>query len=182
MKVFAYAAAQFEHSARRVAGVTTHASARLALSPPSVAETFNPHDLEADFLFVKLHGLPEQPYWYGDDWLTALRADQVTEADLSKTVVFVCNCFLPESPMLQALKDAGAPWIIGGHGLNYARPDDATADGVLIGPDLLALTMRRALAWGFPPDVAFFIARKRLRLKRVKDIATTDALQFEVFA
>jgi len=175
VKIASYCAQTFAQSARLVTG------AEPITCPPTTAETFDPRDLEADFLFIKLHGFKEQPFWYGDDWITALRADQIAQADLSHTVAFVCNCFLPESPMLQALHQAGAPWIIGGHGLNYARPDDATERGALSGPDYLALTMRRLLAWRIPPNVAFLIARKKLKIQRVHDLATKDALKFEVF-
>jgi hypothetical protein len=169
VKIVSYCAKTFAPSARLVTGTEP------LTCPPLSATHFDPHALEADFLFIKLHGLKEQPFWYGDDWITALRADQIIQADLSHSVVFVCNCFLPESPMLDALTQAGARWIIGGHGPNYARPDE------LSGPDLLALTMRRLLAWHIPPDAAFILARKKLRIRKVQDLATRDALQFEVF-
>lgn len=169
MRVFAYCAASFEKSVRRAAGVPP------LLSPPCGLTAFNPHVLEGyDLLYFKLHGLPGQPYWYGDHWLTALSADQVSQADLSGAVVFVANCYLPESPLLQALLDAGAKAVVGGPGQNYGRPHSVD------GADLLGLYFRYCLQLKLPTKVALTFAKHRLRLKR-KDKSTKDTLAFQLW-
>lgn len=142
--------------------------------PPVTAGELDTRRLEAGFLFIKLHGLPDQPYWYGDHWITALSALDIVQVDLSHTVVFVANCFFPESPMLPALRAAGPRLIIGGGGVNWARA------GQLAGPDYLALAIRRLLALGVPGRAAFAIARMKLRLHRSQDLTIVDALQFEM--
>lgn len=170
LTTFAYCAHSFVVSARLVANTQP------ATCPPTHIGTFNPQRLEADFVFIKLHGLPEQPFWYGDHWITALSADQIRQADLSRSVVFVASCHLPESPMLPALREANARLIIAGHGVNYTAPGHA-----LSGPDFLALTMRRLLRWRIAPHLAFIIAREKLRRRPSQNLATRDAALFEVY-
>ena len=78
-----------------------------------IAEDFDPLWLTGHrFLYFKLHGLHNEPYWYGDNWVTALTAKQILSINLESTVVFVANCYLVDkkgqSPMLDALLAAGA--------------------------------------------------------------------------
>ncbi len=173
MRVLAYCAQSFEHSVKRAAGV------KPLLSPPVTMDTFNPTWLEGyNLVYVKLHGLPNQPFWYGaistEISCTALSADQVRQANLTDTIVFVANCYLPESPMLQALLDAGAKAVIGGPGQNYGRPHSVD------GADLLGLFFRYFLTWGLPTSTALRAAKLRLRYKR-KDKATKDTLAFQIW-
>ena len=186
MKTFAYCAAEFQHSVRKAAGVQP------LLSPPATAETFDPAWLESrDFLYLKLHGLPEEIYWYGDNWITALRATQILAANLTGTIVFVANCHLfqanpsttlgtgngghPTSPMLSALLGAGARAVIGGSGENYAKRHSVH------GADRLGRAFRYLLQFGFPPYTAFRTAQLALTLKPHKDRADLDALNFRYF-
>lgn len=170
MRVFAFCAASFVNSVRRAAGVEP------LTCPPTTLETFDVGTLaERDLIYFKLHGLPGEPYWYGDGWVTALSAEQIQRADLSGAVVFVANCFLPESPMLEALLSAGASVVIGGPGENYAAPD------AVQGADLLGLTVRRCLQVGLNPKTALVIARRLLRWHK-QDMATRDALAFQLYA
>jgi hypothetical protein len=183
MRVFAYCAASFEHSIKKAAGVLPH------LSPPVTLASFQPQWLEGyDLLYFKLHGLPEQPFWYGDNWITALDAEQIRKANLSNAVVFVANCHLYQDtlnfryfttrdgkhPMLTALLDAGAQAVIGGAGSNYAKPK------TIHGADLLGLALRRLLSLGFSPFPSFRLARLSLRFKP-KNAATKDTLNFRYF-
>jgi len=179
MKVFAYCAASFQQSVRKAAGV------RPLLSPPVTAESFAPTWLHGhDFIYVKLPGLPEEVYWYGDHWLTALRVTQILAADLRGAVVFVANCHLyqtnnghhPTSPMLTALLAAGARCVIGGAGDNYAKPHSVH------GADSLGRTLRHLLQFGFGPYTAFHLARLALSLKLHKDLADKDTLKFHYFS
>lgn len=137
--------------------------------------TFNPDVLMGhDFIYFKLHGLPEQPYWYGDNWLTAISADQLKDVALTGTVIFVANCYLEESPFLQALLDTGA-MVFGGAGLNFAA-----AKG-LIGADLLGRTFRRALEMHsltghkLTPTRAFTLAKLKVAHVTLKMMRTANA-------
>ena len=172
MNTFAYCAASFRQSVATAAGVDP------LLSPPTVAESFSPLALEGhDFLYFKLHGMPDQVFWYGDRWVTALRADQILAANLTGTVVFAANCHLNAhpSPMLHALLDAGAAAVIAGSGANYAMSSRVYA------ADLLGLWVRRALQAHARPRLALTLAKARLALIPCKDAATRDALQFRIF-
>ena len=179
MKVFAYCAASFEQSVTKAAGVAPF------LSPPLTADRFHPPWLEGhDFIYLKLHGLPEEVYWYGDKWLTALRATQILATDLRGTTVFVANCHLfqqasngsqPTSPMLNALLSAGARAVVGGAGQNYAKSH------TVHGADRLGRAFRYLLQFGFSPFTAFRLARLALSLKPHKDPADLDALNFRYF-
>ena len=180
MKVFAYCAASFEQSVTKAAGVAPF------LSPPLTADRFHPPWLEGyDFIYLKLHGLPDEVYWYGDKWITALRATQIAATNLTSTVVFVANCHLyqtsnngnhPRSPMLSALLTAGACAVVGGAGENYAKHH------TVHGADRLGRAFRYLLQFGFSPYTAFRLARLALTLKPHKDLADLDALKFRYFA
>lgn len=179
MKTFALCCKSFRRSVWRAAGVVP------LTSPPVTMGTFRARKLEGyDFLYFKLHGLPGQPYWYGDRFLcTVLSAEQLRQADLSGAVVFVANCHLysfeggeyVQGPMLRALLDAGARAVVGGPGTNYA------ARVRVFGADLLGMVFRLALGTGrVKPAEALSVAKARLRQCR-QDKVMRDTLEFEVF-
>jgi hypothetical protein len=170
LRVFAYCAKSFEQNVRRVAGVQP------LTCPPVSLETFSSEVLEGhDLLYFKLHGLPGQSYWYGDNLITAISADQIRQADLGGAGVFVANCFTSrESPMFQALREAGARWIISGEGENYASSQ------TIAGVDLLGLYFRRLLGLGLGAARAFKWAKWRLRHKKL-DKRTRDTLDFKMY-
>jgi hypothetical protein len=139
-------------------------------------DTFDPACLQGhNLIYFKLHGMPEQPYWYGDNWHTAISAEQIRSISLAGATVFVANCFLsPGSPMLEALLAAGPAAVIGGDGENYARAD--TIDGA----DALGLFIRIWLERGFAPRRAFRFAKGILRFISSRP-AVEDALRFDFF-
>lgn len=170
MQTTAICCQSYRFSTRRAAGTTP------LTSPPITLQTFNPACLNgAEFLYIKLHGLPNQPFWYGDDYLTALSANLVSQANLSGCVAFVASCHLPESPMLQALLDAGCKAVIGGSGLNYAGRHHIT------GADLLGLIFRRAYATTHNPVLAFKIAKGYLLTCNSRTKAFQDTFQFQLY-
>ena len=171
MRAFAYCAKSLAPSARIVTGTEP------VTCPPIALHTFDTHQLQADFVFIKLHGLADQPFWYGDHWLTALAASDIANLNLSHTVIFVASCHTPQSPMLHALRNARPRLLVAGHGPNYTYTDDRLA-----GPDLLALTMRRLLHWRIDPGLAFIIARNKLKRRPSQNLSTRDAAHFEVFS
>jgi hypothetical protein len=154
--------------------------------PPRTWETVTAAALEGyDVLVFKLHGLPGQPYWYGDDWRTALTAETVREADLDGVMVFAANChaITPQGEageMVQALLDAGARAVVAGAGQNLASNWGA------VGADLLGRWWLVGVVMGLGVERAFELARMRLRVERVgrrggeRLQAAEDALRFRV--
>ncbi len=187
MNVFAYCCASFEKSVQKAAGVQP------ALSPPWNFATFQPDVLMGrDLIYLKLHGLPGQPWWYGDDWTTALHVSAFRNLALRGTVVFVANCHLEESPFLEALLTTGAT-VIGSSGPNYAQ-----AVGI-VGADLLGKAFREALARRLSPANALRQAKNivvrhceqmqkavKHKPQRAPELtprihANEDALQFRIY-
>ena len=174
MKTFAYCCKSFRRSVARASNVDP------VLCPPVTAETFDPTELPSyDLLYFKLHGLPNEAFWYGDDWVTALNTDHFKGLDLSNTVIFVANCFLSArigetSPMLTAMLRAGAKAVIGGPGENFARSNR------IDGADLLGHRLRLILTTGAKPKMAFHAAMMSLTLGR-PSTATRDTLNFHIY-
>ena len=140
------------------------------LSPPMTMKKFEPDAIRwlsgQDFIYFKLHGLPSQSFWYGDDYVTALHTSSFREVSLSETVVFVANCYLPESPFLQELLWSRAT-VIGGSGPNYSGYGRG-----LLGADLLGFAVRKLLqgGWRGSLDEALDVAKRNVekRNKRMK--------------
>ena len=189
MKVFAFCAASFRDSVRRAAGVEP------VLSPPVDVGLFDGLKVEGyDFYYFKLHGLVGQRFWYGDDWLTAVRADQIRALDLEGAVVFAAKCYLyeydpaglgtqPWGEMFQALCDTGVRAVVGGGGKNYGALHRVT------GADYLGMRFRQALKRFSEPARAFDFARARVGLRLAarfglsveERAAIKDALGFKIF-
>ena len=183
MKVFAFCAASFRDSVRRAAGVEP------VLSPPVDVESFCSLEVAGrGFYYFKLHGLSGESFWYGDDWVTAVGADQIRALDLEGAVVFAANCYLYEydpagrgvrphvlngtvlngqyrsqcrawGPMFQALCETGARAVVGGGGQNFGARYRVT------GADYLGMAFRQALQVGLAPARAFAVARARIGLR-----------------
>ena len=170
MRIFAYCAKSYEESTRRAAG-------RQPLTCPPVSAEWFPVVLleDCDLLYFDLHGQAYTQCWYGDNGIVALRDDQIRQANLGGAVVFVVNCYLAddESPMLDALLDAGAGYVIGGEGANFAG--QTTPQGAA----LLGLWVRRLMAVGLPPLRALGWAKQRVRVSKTPRKA--DALAFTAY-
>ena len=166
--VFAYAAQSFYHSVSRAAGVAP------ILSPPITASTFNHSWLRGqDLIYLKLHGYPRDPTWYGDDHTPALNISSIDNANLDRCTIFAANCHLTRSPFLAALFFAGAHYVIGGDSTNYAAVSDVA------GADLLGLWLRRLMSWGIPVPLAFRFARWRVLFE--PGPAAADTAKFHLF-
>jgi len=169
MRTWAFCAASMRERVRRAAGVHPKTC------PPVNASMITPACLEGyDLLYFQLHGLPEQPFWYGDGYETALSAETIRKANLERSVAFVANCYLPDSPMLDALLGAGAQAVIGGAGRNFSRKSE------LDFADLLGLWVRRGLQAGMGPQLALEVAKLRMRMQR-KSAQREDTLEFRVW-
>ena len=164
LKVFAYCAETFVDSVYKAAGV------KPVTCPPWDAETFEVKALEGrDLLYFDFHGLPGASYWFEElqqagmimaERVKALTADQISEADLGGAIVFALSCYLgdEDSPMLDALLSAGASYVIGGEGKNWAHAKRVT------GANRLGFYFRKSLERGKTPLEALTIAKRLLRI------------------
>lgn len=154
--------------------------------PPIIETEFDWCLLQGrDLIYLDLHGQPSDVRWYGDDHLPALSAELVLRADLSGAVIFAINCYLADegSPMMDALLDAGAKYVIGGADKNWAA-----GKFLLQGGTKLAQTFVRMMKLKVAPLQALTIAKARLNwsLKTNKfwgrsDLAANDALAFRAY-
>lgn len=201
--VFAYCAASFGEATQRASGVPP------LISPPISVSTFNHQWLEGKkLLYFDLHGSRGQPYWFGDAFCgipssgfdavkgrcAALDVEIVRKADLRGTVVFATNCYLAEkdSPMLDAFLKAGAKYVVGGDGENWAP---GAGDQRMYGAHMLGLWFRRFLVGaGLSAPRALALAKKmvgvqlrmqkgpgkRIGTKKMLE-ASKDTLEFRVY-
>ena len=183
MKVFAYCCKSFEESVSKAAGVTPHTC------PPLTADQFDYKWLEGqDMLYFDLHGIPNDPTWYGDEREVALVAEQIRIADLSGSVVFAVNCYLADedSPMMDALLEAGAKYVIAAPGENYGGTHSTRW------ASFLGLALRTMMQLGFDPLRALALAKDALKIDRVassilnstdsKEVkAIQDTLEFRAY-
>jgi len=167
---YCLAAQSLARSAAAMSGVDTPHT-----SPPLTLETFDPKALTSHaFVYFKLHGLAGQPFWYGDGGITAVSAEQLAACDLRGAHVFAACCFTLDSPMIEALRQTGAAWIVAGAGFNYAGVD------VLAGIDVIGQQWQRLIAGGTEPGKAFRMAQVAALLRRptlVQDIYSFKVMQ-----
>ncbi len=79
--------------------------------PPVTAETLDLSLLRQPLVYIRLHGMPGQPYLYGDDWQTALSLDQLQSVSLPGSLVFLEGCY--GALLSSAFIAAGASAVIG---------------------------------------------------------------------
>ncbi len=76
--------------------------------------------LDADVIYIRLHGMGDQPYLYGDPGLlTALSAKQVRDTRLNGQVIFLEGCY--GAQIADAFLEAGALAIVGNSGITWGR-------------------------------------------------------------
>ena len=179
MRIWAYCCASFAPSARKAAGVDP-----VTCPPITVDDVLAHWDGPYDFVYIDLHGRPGDVQWYGDERIPALTADQVRGMDFEGAIVFAVNCYLgdDDSPMLDALLDAGASYVIGGAGENFGGARH------LMGAPLLAMYFRRALRGSLDVLRALSLAKTVLRWGGLWPVpgglgsqAVADALEFRAF-
>lgn len=94
--------------------------ARPIAAPPLTMSSFAPSVISgAALLYVCLHGLPGQPYWYGSDWATVVSAEQIRGARLDGAIVYLAGCY-GQGPMTDALLAAGAAAVVGDEDSTWA--------------------------------------------------------------
>lgn len=155
MKTVALCALSFVGSTRLAAGVEPYTF------PPLVSGDVDPAWFDGcRLLYIDLHGLPGQPFWHGDDGVIALTEEQLRRIDLSSVVVFALSCYLADtdSPMMDALLDSGARYVIGGTGKNYA------VEHKLLGAAMLGREFCSYYRAGIRPLTALAIAKRVVAL------------------
>lgn len=190
MQVFAYCAKTFAPAMAKVAGTVP------VTCPPWSTTSFMLEWLVGhDLIFFDLHGLPGLDHWFEQvtspmlglpNRIVALTAAQIRQADLGGAGVFCLNCYLAGqgSPMLEALLDAGAGYVVGGEGLNWGGTKR------LMGADVLGYWFRLALERGREPARALELAKYMVKvdLAKYKALgreraleAAKDTLQFKLY-
>lgn len=173
MRVVALSAASWAGATREAAGVEP------IVLPGADASRFWPEVALCDVLYVNLHGLEGQPYWYSDGYVTALSARVLAEEDLMLrgVIAFASCCFGVDAdgapgPMVQALLDAGCSAVVAGDGLNYGGDRRAR------GADVLGQWFVRALGMGWTARRAFDAARGVMLLPALFYPDARDARRF----
>ena len=87
--------------------------------PPVTAETLDTARLVDRLIYLRLHGIPGQPYLYGDNWQTAISAEQVRSLRLPGSLVFLEGCY--GALFAQAFLDAGALAVAGSNQATYGK-------------------------------------------------------------
>lgn len=89
-------------------------------SPPVVMSEIDLGKLEGyETLYIRLHGVKGSPFLYGDDFATAISAEQIASLDLKGCEVFLEGC---EGFMLaDAFLAAGAKDVVSSDGPTYGR-------------------------------------------------------------
>jgi hypothetical protein len=169
MKTLAYCAQSYTPSVAKAAGVQPLTCPPAAWPGPGALLALE----EADFLYLKLHGRREEPYLYGDRWLTAYHTSALAGLDLSGLTVFSACCHFFASPWPAAFAAQGCTRIVAGSDLNWAR---SRAVG---GADRLGRLFRLFCQARMSPHRALDLAR--LCLSASRDPATRDALQFHFY-
>lgn len=113
----------FTYTARAWRWSVFLATGRWPLTSPALGpDTFPTEKLTGhDVLYFKLHGLPKEPRWYGLEyangkaiWQDAINVENIIFApDLDGAIVFAQSCYAQQSPMVQALINAGASAVVG---------------------------------------------------------------------
>ncbi|KKN73393.1 hypothetical protein LCGC14_0400960 [marine sediment metagenome] len=114
--------------------------------------------LDADVIYIRLHGLGDQPYLYGDPGLpTALSARQIRETGLTGQVIFLEGCF--GAQIADAFLEAGATTVVGNSGITWGRR-------FFLGPaQVVGKTWLKAFEAGLSPRKALDAALAEVRKK-----------------
>lgn len=163
MNIVAYAARRYAEATRLAVG----SGARLLTCPPVHDGIVDPAEFTGrDLVVFNLHGLPEVAAWLGgdgrDDQVPALKATTLRSFKLGGAGVFAINCHLGDtsSPMREALRDAGAGWVIGGPGVNFGGLNVPAGADVLLQWFIRSLRLSRMA----DPEQVLKLAKRALKL------------------
>jgi hypothetical protein len=148
-------------------------------SPPVTVQTFEPEMLQADIIYIRLHGLPMIPTrWFGEDeqgnLIAAMGIEQIEAMRLPPgSTVIIANCYGTESPMTKEFYDAGAKAVIAGSGPNYASTEK------IVGADLLATRIIDNLLAGHSAYEALVMAKAKMLITAFRE-SDRDTLEFQI--
>lgn len=165
MYSFGFVDEKYKDVSRRVCGGTV-----------VTAPHFDPDVLEstwaaADFIYIDLHGRPDQPKWLFAGGNRVIGHGQIHNYARGK-VIFATTCYLPGTAWFDELRDGNV--LVYGFGENYGGKGSRA-----IGAQLLALWFRRMLELGMSPRGALRCAKLRLVLTSWRR-ADRDALSFTI--
>lgn len=104
----------FVYCARSWRVSTALATLSLPLTcPPVTMANLDTGEMAKPLLYIRLHGMPGQPYLYGDDFITALSREQVCAQTLPRSLVFLEGCYGMQ--FAKAFLEAGASVVIGSY-------------------------------------------------------------------
>lgn len=89
--------------------------ARFLASPPLDGHTFPYRELgDCDLVYIRLHGVPEQPYLLNDRWDTAFSVENLcaSEVDLGGVIAFLEGCHGALTGFPEAFLDLGAAAVV----------------------------------------------------------------------
>lgn len=152
-------------------------SRRIVNGPIITAPGFNLRTLEltwleADFVYIDLHGRPDQPKWLfaGDKRVIDYR--QIDTFAKGK-IIFATTCHLPGTALYDALRRGNV--LVSGAGENFG-----STGGRAIGAQLLGLWFRRMLELGMTPEKALRYAKTRVAFTSLFRRGDRDALSFQI--
>lgn len=120
--------------------------------PPLTAEAIQPAQLHAPLLYIRLHGLPDQPFLYGDGWQTALAATWVAALKLPASLVFLEGCY--GAQLAEAFMAGGARAVVGNNQPTFGRR-------LRLGPaQQIGRAWLRQLRLGWPVSLALRAAQR----------------------
>jgi hypothetical protein len=177
MRILAYTAARYANVTQEAIG----GQVTLWTCPPLTDSRIDPDALRGyDLIVFNLHGEPDTPAWWGDQYTPALTANTIAKMNLYRAGIFALNCYLGDDdhPMREALYHAGAAYLIAGSGKNYG------GHTVLQGADRLLHWYVRFLRKGMTPEASFVLAKKAMFwtpqvFSRKKRQALEDAREFQ---
>lgn len=174
-------------SVRKASGVAPRTS------PPINIDTFDPQALSGhDFYYFKLHGLPDERFWYGDSYHTTTCSAGMLAAINMRigfggrgAVVFVANCYFlpavkdcadacPHNPNDCGHERTKCPYLLanapmlqalftaGARAIVGGPGENYARTRTIAGADLLGKTLRLLIASGMSVDNAFSISRLRV--------------------
>lgn len=192
-KVFSYSTAAWREAS---ALVSAELGSAPLLSPPTVAPTLERRALDgASAVYCNLHGVRDGAIWYGqdqssDNYLVALRADDVLRVNLNGALVLSEACYGAvvagrdeRSSMALAFLRRGAACFVGATAMAYGPATTPLSEA-----DLIALHFWRAVAAGGTTiGAAFLEARARMLLETLSRQPALDdddrktALEFVLY-
>jgi hypothetical protein len=93
---------------------------RSRTSPPVLMDNIDLKDFNADIVYIRLHGLPNQPFFYGSRFETTVSFNQIAQARFPDSLIFLEGCFGIRAS--DAFLEAGASAVYGCRIATFGHP------------------------------------------------------------